>query len=101
MASQITTYAGLKAGMLAWLARPGDTLLDSRFDDFLLNCERRVDYGVARNSALPSRRGRRCEPPEASAAAAEGDGKRSPPRCRSASRGRKRHRRRAAAPAHI
>ena len=47
MASQITTYAGLKAGMLAWLARPGDTLLDSRFDDFLLNCERRVYYGFA------------------------------------------------------
>jgi hypothetical protein len=47
MATQITTYAGLKAGMLAWLARTGDTLLDSRFDDFLLNCERRMYYGFA------------------------------------------------------
>ena len=26
--AQITTYAGLKAGMLAWLARTGDALLD-------------------------------------------------------------------------
>ena len=47
MAAQITTYAGLKAGMLAWLARTGDALLDARFDDFLLNCERRMYYGVA------------------------------------------------------
>ena len=47
MAAQITTYAGLKAGVLAWLARPGDTLLDGRFDDFLLNCERRMYYGYA------------------------------------------------------
>jgi len=47
MAAQITTYAGLKAGMLAWLARTGDALLDSRFDDFLLNCERRMYYGNA------------------------------------------------------
>lgn len=47
MAAQITTYAGLKAAVLAWLARPGDTLLDSRFDDFLLNCERRLYYGHA------------------------------------------------------
>ena len=47
MAAQITTYAGLKAGMLAWLARAGDTLLDGRFDDFLLNCERRMYYGFA------------------------------------------------------
>jgi hypothetical protein len=47
MAAQITTYAGLKAGMLAWLARPGDALLDARFDDFLLNCERRMYYGHA------------------------------------------------------
>lgn len=47
MAAQITSYAGLKAGMLAWLARPGDSLLDSRFDDFLLNCERRMYYGHA------------------------------------------------------
>ena len=47
MAAQITTYAGLKAGMLAWLARSGDTLLEGRFDDFLLNCERRMYYGFA------------------------------------------------------
>lgn len=47
MASQITTYTGLKAGMLAWLARTGDALLDARFDDFLLNCERRMYYGFA------------------------------------------------------
>ena len=36
-----------KAGMLAWLARTGDALLDARFDDFLLNCERRMYYGFA------------------------------------------------------
>lgn len=47
MAAQITSYAGLKAGVLAWLARTGDTLLDSRFDDFLQNCERRIYYGHA------------------------------------------------------
>jgi len=47
MAVQINTYGGLKAGMLAWLARSGDSLLDSRFDDFLLNCERRIYYGFA------------------------------------------------------
>jgi hypothetical protein len=47
MPAQITTYAGLKAGMLAWLARTGDALLDSRFDDFLQGCERRMYYGHA------------------------------------------------------
>lgn len=47
MAAQITTYAGLRAGMLAWLARTGDALLEQRFDDFLLNCERRMYYGFA------------------------------------------------------
>lgn len=47
MAAQINSYAGLKAGMLAWLARSGDTLLDSRFDDFLQGCERRMYYGQA------------------------------------------------------
>ncbi len=47
MAAQITTYGGLKAGMLAWMARTGDTVLDGRFDDFLLNCERRIYYGYA------------------------------------------------------
>jgi len=51
MAAQITTYGGLKAGVLAWLARTGDTLLDSRFDDFLLNCERRLYYGHATEDA--------------------------------------------------
>jgi hypothetical protein len=47
MPAQITSYAGLKAGMLAWLARTGDALLESRFDDFLLGCERRMYYGHA------------------------------------------------------
>src|SRR5258706_9302057 len=47
MAVQINTYGGLKAGVLAWLARSGDSLLDSRFDDFLLNRERRIYYGFA------------------------------------------------------
>ena len=47
MPAQITTYAGLKAGMMAWLARSGDTLLESRFDDFLQGCERRMYYGHA------------------------------------------------------
>jgi len=51
MAVQITTYGGLKAGVVAWLARTGDTLLDSRFDDFLLNCERRIYYGHATEDA--------------------------------------------------
>ncbi|WP_422001750.1 phage adaptor protein [Reyranella sp.] len=47
MPAQITTYAGLKAGVSAWLARSGDALLDSRFDDFLATCERRLYYGHA------------------------------------------------------
>ena len=47
MPAQITSYAGLKAGMLAWLARSGDTLLEGRFDDFLQGCERRMYYGHA------------------------------------------------------
>ena len=47
MAAQITSYAGLRAGVLAWLARTGDALLEQRFDDFLLNCERRMYYGAA------------------------------------------------------
>ncbi len=51
MAVQITTYGGLKAGVLGWLARTGDTLLDLRFDDFLLNCERRIYYGHATEDA--------------------------------------------------
>jgi hypothetical protein len=55
MAAQITTYGGLKAGMLAWLARTGDALLDGRFDDFLLNCERRIYYGFATETDNPLR----------------------------------------------
>ncbi|MBV8410221.1 MAG: hypothetical protein JOY64_21510 [Alphaproteobacteria bacterium] len=51
MAAQITSYGGLRAGVLAWLARSGDSLLDSRFDDFLLNCERRIYYGFATEDA--------------------------------------------------
>ena len=51
MAAQITTYGGLKAGVLAWLARSGDALLDARFDDFLLTCERRMYYGYATEDA--------------------------------------------------
>jgi hypothetical protein len=51
MAAQITSYGGLRAGVLAWLARSGDALLDSRFDDFLLNCERRLYYGFATEDA--------------------------------------------------
>jgi hypothetical protein len=51
MAVQINTYGGLRAGVLSWLARPGDTLLDGRFDDFLLNCERRMYYGYATDDA--------------------------------------------------
>lgn len=47
MPAQITTYAGLKAGVTAWLARSGDALLESRFDDFLQTCERRMYYGQA------------------------------------------------------
>jgi hypothetical protein len=47
MPAQITTYGGLRAGVLAWLARSGDALLDARFDDFLLNCERRLYWGYA------------------------------------------------------
>lgn len=43
----LTTYAGLKAGVPAWMARSGDTTLEGHFDDFLLNCERRMYYGYA------------------------------------------------------
>jgi hypothetical protein len=51
MAEVINTYGGCRAGVLAWMARPGDTLLDSRFDDFLANCERRLYYGYATDDA--------------------------------------------------
>lgn len=47
MAVQINTYGGLKAGVQQWMARSGDTLLDERFDDHLVNCERRMYYGYA------------------------------------------------------
>jgi hypothetical protein len=47
MAVQINTYGGLRAAVLSWTGRPGDTLLDGRFDDFLANCERRIYYGYA------------------------------------------------------
>lgn len=47
MALQINTYGGLKAGVAAWLARSGDSLIDGRFDDFAYNCERRMYYGHA------------------------------------------------------
>src|SRR3981081_3866488 len=47
MAVQISTNGGLKGGVRGGLARSGDSLLDSRFDDFLLNCERRIYYGFA------------------------------------------------------
>jgi hypothetical protein len=47
MTVSINTYTGLIAAVLQWRARVGDTLLSSRFDDFLLNCERRMYYGYA------------------------------------------------------
>lgn len=47
MTASLTTYDGLRAGVAAWLARPGDGLLEARFDDFLLNCERRMYLGHA------------------------------------------------------
>lgn len=46
MAVNITGYTGLKAAVLAWLARTGDTLLDGRFDDFLALHEQRMYYGA-------------------------------------------------------
>jgi hypothetical protein len=47
MTVNITAYNGLKAAVQAWLARSGDTLLDSRFDDFLALHEQRQYYGAA------------------------------------------------------
>jgi hypothetical protein len=47
MTAQINSYDGLREAVLDWTERPGDMLLDSRFDDFLLNCERRMYYGHA------------------------------------------------------
>lgn len=49
MAAQITTYAGILAGVLSWMGRdaPGETTITSRFDDILAMCERRMYYGYA------------------------------------------------------
>mgnify|MGYP001126226034 CR=1 FL=1 len=47
MSIDIATYAGLKRAVLDWLGQPANMLLNSRFDDFLLNCERRMYYGHA------------------------------------------------------
>jgi hypothetical protein len=47
MTVNITSYTGLKAAVQAWMARPGDTLLDTRFDDFLALHEQRMWYGAA------------------------------------------------------
>lgn len=47
MAVSINTYGGIKAGVSAWLARSGDPVIEGRFDDFLMNCERRMYYGYA------------------------------------------------------
>lgn len=46
MSVNLTTYTGLKAATLAWMARSGDTLLDSRFDDLLALHEQRMYYGA-------------------------------------------------------
>jgi len=47
MAVQMNTYNGLRSAVLSWLLRPGDTLLDERFDDFLFAAEQRIFYGYA------------------------------------------------------
>lgn len=47
MAVQTNTYTGLRAAVLSWIARPTDTVLDARFDDFLQNAEQRMYYGYA------------------------------------------------------
>jgi hypothetical protein len=47
MTVNITSYTGLKAAFQQWMARPGDTLLDTRFDDFLALHEQRMWYGAA------------------------------------------------------
>jgi hypothetical protein len=41
----LITYAGLKEGVLAWMARIGDEELEGQFDNFLALCERRMYYG--------------------------------------------------------
>src|SRR5258708_364073 len=47
MTIQITSYSGLNSAVQAWMARPGDAVLSSRFDDFLALAERRIYYGYA------------------------------------------------------
>lgn len=46
MTVNVTNYTGLKAAVQQWMARPGDTLLDSRFDDCLAMHEQRMYYGA-------------------------------------------------------
>jgi hypothetical protein len=46
MTVNITGYTGLKAAVQQWMARPGDTLLDGRFDDCLALHEQRMYYGA-------------------------------------------------------
>lgn len=46
MTVNITTYAGLNAAVQQWLARPGSSLLDTRFDDLLALHEQRMYYGA-------------------------------------------------------
>lgn len=47
MAVNITSYSGLKSAIQAWMARTGDTLLDTRFDDCLALHEQRMYFGAA------------------------------------------------------
>lgn len=47
MTVNITSYNGLKAAFQQWMARPGDTLLGDRFDDFMALHEQRMYYGAA------------------------------------------------------
>ena len=43
----ITTYSSLKSATAEWLARNGDTDIDTRFDDLLALQEQRMYYGSA------------------------------------------------------
>jgi hypothetical protein len=47
MTVNVTSYTGLKAAVQQWMARPGDTLVDSRFDDCLALHEQRMYYGAS------------------------------------------------------
>jgi hypothetical protein len=47
VAIQFNTYDGLRSAVLSWLLRPGDDLLDARFDDFLAAAEQRIFFGYA------------------------------------------------------